>query len=167
MKTNISRYLAAVVVAAMVFSQAGAYAGDTENTGKDAGDKETYIKRMSEDLQLTPQQEEALTRDREEFTSRSKGLKESIRSARTGLKEELEKPAPDKVKVDSLVAEIKDMIGRQLQNRVDKVMAMKKVLTPEQLNKMKESMKAHKDKKRGKHNKPDKCGDKDDHACMM
>ena len=176
MKTNVSRYLAAVVVAAMVFLQAGACAGETENTGQNKGDKEACIKKMSRDLQLTPQQEEALTRDREEFTSRSKGLRESIRSARTGLKEELKKSAPDKVKVDSLVAELKDMIGRQMQNRVEKIMNMKKILTPEQLNKMKESMKANKDVKRGKHNKRDKFkkhnksdkgGDKDGNDCMM
>src|SRR3989338_10057816 len=103
MKTNI-RYLAAVAVAAMVFSQTGVYAGEAKNTGADAGDKETYVKKISKDLRLTPQQEEELARDREEFISRSKGLKEKVRSARTGLKEELEKPAPDKVKVDSLVA---------------------------------------------------------------
>lgn len=162
MNTKIGRSLAAAVVAAMVFSQSGVYAGEALNTPQDAAKKEARFKKMSEELQLTPQQKEQLTKEKEEFASRSKDLREKIKTARTGLKMELEKPAPDKAKVNSLVTEIKDMVGQQIQNRVDKVMAMKQILTPEQFNKMNASMKEHKQHRRDKN---EKHGDKNDPAC--
>jgi len=162
MNTEIGRSLAAAVVAAMVFSQSGVYAGETVNTPQDAAKKEARFNKMSEELQLTPQQKEQLTKEREEFASRSKDLREKIQTARTGLKAELEKPAPDKAKVNSLVTEIKNMVGQQIQNRVDKVMAMKQILTPEQFNKMKAPMKERKQYRRDKH---EKHGYKNDPAC--
>lgn len=151
MNRGIDRTLAlAVVITVMIFSQSGVYAGETADTEQYAAKREARFKKMSEELQLTPQQKEQLAKEREEFVSRSKDLREKIRSARAGLKAELEKSAPDKAKVNSLTAEIKDLVGRQIQNRVDKVMSMKQVLTPEQFNKMKASMKERKEDKRRK-----------------
>lgn len=165
MNKEICRSLAlAAVIAVTVFSQSGVYAGEIADAEQYAAKREARFKKMSEELRLTPQQKEQLTKEREEFISRSKDLREKVRSARAGLKAELERPAPDKAKVNSLTAEIKDLVGRQIQNRVDKVMSMKEILTPEQFNKMKATMKRYKQNKRGKH---EKYGDKNDPACAI
>jgi Spy/CpxP family protein refolding chaperone len=170
MKTKINRSLAMAVVALMVLSQACVYAGEEGNTAQGANNKEAHFKKMSEELKLTPQQSEQLTKQREEFASKSKDLRDKMQAARTGLKAELDKPAPDKAAVDGLVAEMKNMTGQQIQNRVDKVMAMKQILTPEQFSKMGESMKDRKHEKGEKGDKRGKDGkkyDKDDVACTM
>ncbi|MCX5677698.1 MAG: periplasmic heavy metal sensor [Candidatus Omnitrophica bacterium] len=161
MSRKICGSLAVAVIAAVVLLQSGVYAEEAGNAAQNTAKKEAHFNKMSEELQLTPQQKEQLAKEKEEFGSRSKDLREKIQAARTGLKTELEKPAPDKAKVDGLVAEIKNMVGQQIQNRVDKVMAMKQILTPEQFNKMKASMKEHKQNKHEKH------GDKSDPACTI
>lgn len=161
MNKNIGRVLAVLVAGTMVFLQTFGYAGETGNAEQYTAQKEAHFKKMSEELQLTPGQKEQLAKEREEFASKSKDLREKIQTARTGLKAELEKPVPDKAKVNSLVAEIKGMVGQQIQNRVDKVMAMKQILTPEQFSKMSASMKEHKqhkDKKSRKHGDKSRAG---------
>ena len=152
MKTKIGKVLAAAVVAAMVLTTSAAYAGEGWKGPEGKGDKEAHFKKMTEQLQLTPQQKTELDKQREEFAAKTKGLMEQIKSTRTALREELDKATPDKAQVNSLVAQLKDLIGQQIQSKVDKVMAMKTVLTAEQYGKMKgfrEGRKHEKDGKRG------------------
>jgi len=170
MKTNIGRSMAMAVAFVMVLSQSCVFAGGEGNAAQCANDKEAHFKKMSDELKLTPQQREQLTKQREEFTAKSKDLRDKMQASRAGLKAELDKPAPDKAAVDNLVSEMKNMAGQQIQNKVDKVLAMKQILTPEQFTKMGESMK---DRKHGKGEKGDKHGkdckhcSKGDSVCPM
>lgn len=160
MKTKMGRGLAAAVVAAMLFSQTGVYAYESGDPAQCEAKREAHFKKMTEELKLTLKQQEQFTRERKEFASKSKDLKAKMQSLRSSLKAELEKPALDKGQVDNLTAELKNLAGQQIQNRVDKIIAMKQILTPEQFSKMKCSM--EKDHgKRGKRGKGDKYGHKD------
>lgn len=159
MKTRIEKGLVAVAVAAMVFSTVGIYAEASGNAPQRTEKKEAHFKKMVEELQLTAEQQKQFTKEREEFAMKSKDLKEKMRSTRSSLKAELEKPALDKGRVNSLAAELKNLVGQQIQNRVDKVMAMKQILTPEQFSKMKCSMEG---KRHDKHGNKGKHKDKGD-----
>ena len=150
---KMGRILAVVIVTVMALSTAVIYAEDMGDTTQDMTKREAHYKKMTEDLKLTPQQKTALDKDREEFAAKSKDLKEKIRAARASLKEELDKPKADVARVNSLTADIKNMVGQQIQNRVDKVMTMKQILTPEQFSKMKDSMKHRKHGNYNKHGK--------------
>ena len=155
MKTTIRRSMAMAVAAAMVLSATGLYAGDNWNSKQGGADREARFKKMTEELQLTPQQKEALDKDRAEFGSKSKDLRDKMQAARTSLKQELDKPTLDNGRIDALATELKALSGQQIQNRIDKVMAMKRILTPEQFNKMKSSMESHKKDRQGKHGNKD------------
>ena len=167
MKTKIGKGLVAVAVAAMVFSTVGVYAEASGNAPQRAEKREWHLKKMAKELQLTAEQQEQLAKEHEEFASKSKDLKAKMRSTRSSLKAELEKPAPDKDQVGNLTTELKNLSGQQIQNRVDKVMAMKQILTAEQFNKMKCSMEGRKHDKRPTHGKNDKHDDKDDSHGMI
>ena len=165
MKTMIRVGLMAAVVGAILLSASGLYAGQDWNTPEGEAKKEAHFKKMTEELGLNPEQKTALDKDREEFAAKSKDLKNKMHAAKSNLKEELDKPTPDKGRVDSLIAELKNLAGQQIQYRVDKVMATKQILTPEQFSKMKSSMDKGKHDKRPHHgNKGDDGhGDKGDH----
>lgn len=165
MKTMIKVSLMTAVVGAILFSVSGLYAGQDWNTPQGEAKREAHFKKMTEEIELTPQQKEALDKDRKEFTAKSKDLKDKMQAARASLKEELNKPTLDKGRVDNLIAELKNLAGQQIQYRVDKVMAMKQILTPEQFSKMKESMGKRKHDKGSGHGNKGECkpGDKGGH----
>ena len=59
-----------------------------------------------------------------------------MRAKRLELKQELEKPAVDTNKINTLIADIKTLMGEQLDFRVNNILAMKQILTPEQFKKL-------------------------------
>jgi len=146
----------AVVIMAMVFSATCLYAGGAWNATQGEGGKEAHFKKMVEELQLTPQQKEALDKDRAEFDAKSKDLRDKAHQARMDLKQELDKPTSDKSRIGALASELKALAGQQIDNRIDQVMALKKILTPEQFDKMKSSMERHMKDRPGKHGYKDK-----------
>jgi Spy/CpxP family protein refolding chaperone len=162
MKTKVGIGLAVVVVAAMVLSTTGAYAMGGWGGKKDM---EAHFKKMAEELKLTPEQKAQLDKQRGEFMAKTQALREKIKAMRTSLRQELDKPASDKTRIDSLVAELKDVVGEQIRIKVDSIIALKQVLTPEQFARMNELRSEHMRKgkfgqKHGKHGAP---GGPDDH----
>ncbi len=151
MKKKMRKGLAVAAVAVLICTTACAFA---ESKGKGPGDQpgmEEHFKKMAKDLNLTPAQEAALDKQREEFGAKMKGLREKIHATRMAIKDEIDKATPDKAKIASLIAELKEVMGQQIQWGVDKAMAMKQVLTAEQFKKMKDIMEKHKNQMRGKH----------------
>ena len=168
MNMRIGRVLAISLVAVMLCSLSGAYAYEGSDTSKDESRSQAHFKKMTEELKLTPQQQEQITKDREQFAAKSKDLRGKMKTVREDLKTELDKPVPDVTRVNGLVAQMKDLVGAQIQSKVDKIMVMKRVLTPEQFKKMGESMKNWKHGKDAKGDKSDKhCGKGGDPACVI
>jgi Spy/CpxP family protein refolding chaperone len=140
MKTVATRALAVVLTVGMMLAAGNSYAQEGQRgseTNSTAEAREGRFKKMPEELQLTPQQKAELEKQREAFAAKIRDLKEKIQTARSGLKEELNKASPDKARLDDLVTQIKNLVGEHIQGKVDRVMAMKQVLTPEQYSKMK------------------------------
>ena len=150
MKTKMMKVMAVVVAAAMVFSAASAYAGEGWGGQKSEADMKKHFDKMAEDLKLTSEQKAALEKQREETRPKMKALREKQSAAREQLKAELDKTAPDKATLAAIVEDLKNLTGEQLQMKIDKVLAMKKVLTPEQSTKMKGIMEDKKKEFKGK-----------------
>lgn len=168
MKTKRGMWLVVIVIAAMVCSTAVSYAGGAKPDAQDETKHAARFEKMTKDLGLAPDQKAALEKDRNEFMAKAKDLREKIREVRTSLKSELDKAATDMAKVNGLVADLKNLIGQQIQYRIDKVMAMKKILTPEQFTKMKSTMESRKKEFKGKHGNSGRYdGKDDDHAPDM
>jgi Spy/CpxP family protein refolding chaperone len=144
MKTKMGKVMVAVVACAMVFSAASAYAGEGWNSHKSEADTKKHFDKMAEELKLTAEQKAALEKQREEARPKMKALKERQRAAREQLRAELDKQVPDKATLAAIVEDLKTLTGEHTQAKIDKVLAMKKVLTPEQSAKMKTIMDAKK-----------------------
>lgn len=133
MKRKIIAGVVIMVMAAMALSTTGVYAMGGWGGKKDM---EAHFKKMAEQLKLTPEQKAQLDKQRDELMVRTKALREKIKTMRMSLRQELDKPISDKARIDSLVTDLKGAIGEQIQVKIDGVLALKQVLTPEQFARM-------------------------------
>ena len=158
-----TKIMAVVAVAAMVVLASNAYAGEGWGSDKGENGMKKYFDKMAQELNLTAEQKAALDKQRETTMPKMKALKDKMRSSREQLKAELDKSQPDKAKLASLVEEMKNLTGEQIQMKIDKVLATKTILTPEQSAKMKSMRESKKkefeEKRKGK---GDKGGPHDD-----
>ncbi|MBN1526583.1 MAG: periplasmic heavy metal sensor [Candidatus Omnitrophica bacterium] len=148
MRTIMNKAVAIAVVMALILSAGPvcAYEGrGPEGMGKERYDRGGKFEKISENLGLSAEQKEQLKKDREATLAKTKELKEKIQAARKDLKAELEKPAPDMARVNGTVTQLKDLMGQQIQARVDKVISLRKILTPEQFKKMQDLIEEKKD----------------------
>jgi len=95
------------------------------------------------ELGLNPEQRQKMQALRQESQAKQKALMDELRSKRASLKDELESDNPNRGKVDGLVADVKALQGKMLDNRIDQVFKMRATLTPEQYQKLKELRKKH------------------------
>jgi len=140
MKKRMKKQVVMAVVAALVLWAVGAWAGEGMRCGKDDPARFEHAQKMDkiiDELGLSSVQKDEIKKQRADFAAKSKELREKIRSTRSELKNELDKPTADKARLDGLTGDLKTLVGQQIQNRVDSVIAMKQVLTPEQFGKMK------------------------------
>ena len=84
-------------------------------------------------LNLSPEQKQKIMDQRKQEKEQSKALKQKMADVRSQLKQELNQPVPDKAKAYSLIAEMKELIGKRMEQRVERIFALREILTPEQL----------------------------------
>ena len=141
MKTELKKaMLLGMAIAFLVSTSiyAEPYYGERKGTGG-CGRMGKYDK-LTRELGLTPEQETRLKEERERFANENMELTEKMRSKKEELKDNLEKPDMDRAKVDGIIDEIKNLTGEKLKNRVNKISAMKSILTLEQFEKLQQKM---------------------------
>ncbi|MBU3912094.1 MAG: Spy/CpxP family protein refolding chaperone [Candidatus Omnitrophica bacterium] len=147
MNTKYRKVLICAAVVGLFFSSTSVYAW---SFGRDSEKGERHVERkmdkLVDELGLSPEQEEQLKSLKSSQREAKKELKEKMRSKRAELREELEKVDIDRAKVDSLVAEIKGLMGQELERMVEGVLLMKETLAPEQYEKFKNKIGKRKDK---------------------
>jgi len=157
MKPKVGKVILVSVIALFLLGSelyAGSYCGDKEESKYP--DKGKKFEKFNEELGLTPEQTEKLKEQRQEFSGKNKEVREKIRAKKEELKTELEKPVVNRAAVDNIINDVKNLTGEQLKSRVDKIMSMKSILTPEQFEKLQGKMReknkkgAHGDKRKNK-----------------
>ena len=147
MKTKLRKVFAYTVVITMLFLSSAVYAehprGDSE--GKE-GHKEKMFEGLVEELGITPEQEAQIKKQRSDHKATSKELRKQLRAKHKELRGELEKDTADEGKINTLVAEIKTLMGTKLEQRVKSILFMKETLTQEQFTKLREKKEKHKSK---------------------
>ncbi len=155
----IALVFSACAVYAQPFGRAGEKTkGHGEGWQKESLEhREKMMDKLTKELNLTPEQQQQIKKQRNQQKEKSKALRGELREKRFELKEELEKQDINKGKIYLLVAEIEGLMGDQLEQRVEGVLAMREILTPEQLEKfnekMKEKLEERKEKMRGEKGK--------------
>lgn len=137
MKALMKKLVAVIAVAVIALSPALVYA---ERAGEqcEAGDKAGKEGRSGfyKDLGLTPQQTAELKARREANAGKAKEVREALKAKRAELKAEIEKPTVDRARITTLTTDIKNLTGQMIDQRVNSILAMKEILTPEQFAKM-------------------------------
>lgn len=96
---------------------------------------------LAKELGLTEEQQAQLSETRKANQAVVKGLLESLKTARTALREELGKYDSDAAKVQSLATEVKNIEAKMIDQRIASVSKIKEILTAEQFGKMQEKAK--------------------------
>jgi Spy/CpxP family protein refolding chaperone len=140
------------VVAAMIFvftSMACAQLpeGDHAKMGKNW--EERFNKTIQE-LNLTPAQQQAITQQRAQERAQSQELRQKIKSVRDEITRELDKETTDTVKVNALVAQMKELTGNRIEQQIQGIMALKKILSPAQFKALNEKRGQNEKHKGGK-----------------
>lgn len=139
MNAKFKQTIGYVGVVAVLFLGSTAYAQPFGDVPKRAmRHREERMKNLNKELELTAEQQGQIKKQRNEQRKKNKQLGDKLRVKKTQLREELEKQDIDKSKVSGLVAEIKTLLGNQLEQRVENVLSMKEMLTPEQFKKLQE-----------------------------
>ncbi|MBL7130947.1 MAG: periplasmic heavy metal sensor [Candidatus Omnitrophica bacterium] len=151
MKIKFKQAVVFAGVVAALFLSSAAYAQSVDNAAQgEMRPRREPKQRLIEELGLTVEQQEQIKEQCSENKEKNKELREKIRSKRLELKQELEKQNIDKSKIDSLVAEIKILMGQQLEQRVESILSMKEILTPEQFEKFQQKVRITIKNRRGR-----------------
>jgi len=124
----------AIVVLSLILTLPGYAAWGNPNQGPRHGGRGDIMKTLN----LAPEQKAQIEKQRSASRQAWSELRDKLRTKRLELKQELEKPNIDRNRINTIIAEIKNLTGEQLELRVNNILAMKQVLTPEQFKKIQE-----------------------------
>ncbi|UCC95273.1 MAG: periplasmic heavy metal sensor [Candidatus Omnitrophota bacterium] len=149
MDTHFRRIMVAVGILALLSVPSVTYAQSFEG-GQEKQDRREYRGRkdtLFQDLGLSLQQQEEMRRHRQEHHERAKDLHRILRDTRKKLGDELDKAGSDEATINSLVAEMKELEAQMIDSRVQGVLEIKEILTPEQFQTFQEKTKKMREKK--------------------
>jgi Spy/CpxP family protein refolding chaperone len=110
------------------------------------------------ELKLSPEQEQKIAAQGKQQQEQVQELKQKTAQVRKELTQELEQPNPDKAKIDALISEMKELMGKGMEQRVERILMLKEILTPEQMKKLEQKKEEFKYKKGGRGEKTSRNG---------
>lgn len=150
-KLKIIRSGAGIICAALLAANA-AYArpDDKSNNLQNMARRdrmESRFKQMDKELGLSPEQGKKLEEHRKAHREESQQLFEQMRQKREALRVEMEKPELNMGQIHTIHADLKNIQNKLADQRLEGILEVRKILTPEQFKKFHEITK--KDWKRG------------------
>lgn len=133
----------------LVFSGDGSQDGDNprqEMRAKFKEKMEERIKEMHKELGLSEAQQKELDAHREQQSKAREEFFGLMRSKRKELAQELQKPELNLDRVKVIHSEIKDMMNKKADQKLEHILYVRKVLTPEQFSKFMGLMEKHKNR---------------------
>ena len=142
---NIKKCLLGCAVVAGFLATPLVYANDTGNAAPEHGGKSMHKwhEEIYAQLNLTDDQKKQLEDNKQKNREQKKVLFGRMKSSREALRQEFMKPDLDMNKVNAIQAQIKTLLAQMSDNRLNSVLTVRKILTPEQFKKFHESMAKH------------------------
>jgi len=97
--------------------------------------REARMVDINQQLSLSPEQDKQLQAHRNMHEKQKEELNERIRVKKEELKQELQKQTLRMEKINQLHAELKVLLGQREDHRLEGILEVRKILTPEQLKK--------------------------------
>ena len=135
MKKIIGIVIVMILIAALTGTAAFAEMGCDAKCQLDSRHKDK-MEAVAKELGLTAGQEKALKESKEAFRAQVQGLRAQLKEKRQALKAELSKPGVTRQQVEPIVAEMKALQSRMVDQRIDGIFKIKEILTPEQFTKL-------------------------------
>ncbi len=149
-----------IALLGVIVSAVPLHAGPPEG-GFGAKDPEAFRQRMEarreaihRQLNLTDDQAARLEANRSEHRQEARKLREKMRAAREAFKSELEKEELDMEKITQLHNEQKTVQGQIADHRLEGILQVREILTPEQFKMFIELTGKHRRDKHGRHRWP-------------
>ena len=111
------------------------------------------ISKIAEELGLSAEQKEQLKEQRFQAKYNMTENRNKIKLKELELRYELEREVVNQGAINKIVAELKQLHGISIEQRVDSILKMKEILTPEQFEKL-ESLARHRGMQRGNQQTP-------------
>ncbi len=126
-KQTTTAIILSLLLSLSVQAQNGQGRGNGEGKGK-------YHQQMIQELDLTEQQQKDMKALKESKPTDRKAKREEAKKHREELDELLRASSVDKNAIDNKIAEISKMTAEKMNARIDHLLEVKKILTPEQFN---------------------------------
>lgn len=140
----MARNLWAVLGVGAVLMAAGLSQVQAQNSGSQSkvtvpskNGRPMTFRKLRKVLQLTDDQAEQIRQQRAEFRKQMAVLEGKIKVLMADYETEMEKTDPDKEKVKEIAKNISDLRGEKVQEKINSRLEVRKLLTPEQLDKLK------------------------------
>lgn len=156
-----------ITILGLVFIASSAYVegsnSDKYNSEEWKAKKEARFEKMQKELNLTPEQAQRLKELRNQHREKRKNGWKDIRAKRQKLQEELQKPKLNEARVRQIHNELKALKAQKADQRLERILEVRKILTPEQFSKFMELTKKFKGErgKRGSHKGSHRFNDSD------
>ena len=127
------------LVLGVAFSWASPPESSTPAPSK-AGETQVHLtrKEMMDKLQVTKEQKVLLRQNRAHYRKKIAVIDGQLKVKKVDLENEVEKPEPDKEKIDQLTAEIGVLLGKKYDAQIEAELEIeKKILTPQQVELLK------------------------------
>lgn len=146
MKKGMVGVVVAALAVALVLSSPAAYAYSSGGKeGKACTDsQETRHDKLFKDLNLTADQKKMLDENKAKHREDIKKLFEEMKTDRAAIRQELQKPELDMGKINQINDEMKKVQAQMLDNKLQSVLEVRKILTPEQFQKFMAKIEEHK-----------------------
>lgn len=107
--------------------------------------KEARKQEIFKELNLTDEQKQKLEEKGREHKDGAQHLRNDMRELKEALRQELEKESLDMAKINQIQGQIKEKQSQMMDNRLEGVLELRGVLTPDQYKEFTEKMQEHKD----------------------
>jgi len=153
MRINTKKCMAvlfAIVTGLFLLSATNALAEEGHEFNKEEHRKEWQAKKakMYEQLGLTEEQKQALKTHREGHRKGAKALIDQLKEKRKAFRQTLEDPNADAGAITAANNEMKALSNRLADDRLNGILEVRKILTPEQYKQFNELHKKHRKKKK-------------------
>jgi Spy/CpxP family protein refolding chaperone len=136
MKKKLIKDAACAMILSLIFLPCLAFAQAPEQTVTEEADEDLPIYKIAEELGLSSEQKEKLKEQR--FQARYSMIenRNKIRLKELELRHELEEEAINHEAINKIVAELKQLHGATIEQRVNSILKMREILSPEQFEKL-------------------------------
>lgn len=117
--------------------------GGTDMEERGEARMEQRMQRMEQQLNLTPEQKKQLQAHRETHRAEARRLRQGLAEKRKALRQELEKTDMSQENAKRIHEEMKALQSQLADHRFQGILAVRKILTPEQFRRMHELREAH------------------------